>query len=269
VRWLVQAGTYGDWFSNPWHVAGLDVAQYSGAYELRKLQIAWTRTPTVGVVQDRDLCTFHFLKLSGGSPSATWVDGDFTTVENGFDTLWNALGPYYPPETKLAEYLWRADGPAFKPFGAALSPTVRVVPRAIAGAGAVGNVLPPQVATSVTEVTEASFLVHGVGVPGDAVGTGRTQRRNRWGRFYLPATSTGWLSDGRIQPTHCSELSALVKTWYNACVAAHIIPVMYSPTTGNAWSVIAVHVDDIVDVVRSRRYVTPTTRASNDITAPS
>jgi hypothetical protein len=48
-------------------------------------------------------------------------------------------------------------------------------------------------------------------------------------------------------------------------VAKQLIPVMYSPTTGNAWSITEIHVDDIVDVVRSRRYIVPTTRQPKPI----
>jgi hypothetical protein len=64
-------------------------------------------------------------------------------------------------------------------------------------------------------------------------------------------------------------VSLAVKTFYNTCVAAQIVPVVYSPTTGSAWAIEHVHVDDLVDVVRSRRYTTPTTRAPNDINAVS
>jgi hypothetical protein len=47
---------------------------------------------------------------------------------------------------------------------------------------------------------------------------------------------------------------------YNTCRAADLIPVMYSPTTGNSWSVDEIHVDDIFDVIRSRRYRVPLAR---------
>jgi hypothetical protein len=41
---------------------------------------------------------------------------------------------------------------------------------------------------------------------------------------------------------------------------------MYSPTTGNTWSIKEVHVDDIFDVVRSRRFVTPLSRNTRTLT---
>lgn len=271
LRWLIQvsmrSGLGFDWISVP-GAEGTQVMIWTGDYELRKLTVSWSRTPSVGVVQDRDQCTFHFLNLTGGDPDDTWVDADFTTIESAFDTFWTSQAGKWSPEVKLAEYAWRKDGPAFRPFGEELSPTVRIVARSTPGANSPAQILPPQCAMSVTEVTAAHYLVHGVGVPGHAPGTGRTQQRNRWGRFYLPALSVDALTDGRFLPSVCTAISNAVKTMYNTCVAADLIPVMYSPTTGSTWSIDSVHVDDIVDVIRSRRYITPITRAPNAIDAP-
>jgi hypothetical protein len=247
---------------------GLAVAEYTANFELRKLEAHWSRTPTAGVVQDDDICTFHFLNLTAGAPDATWIDADYAQVESAFDAFWTAIAGNYMPETKLTQFVWRADGPSFKPFGASLSPTLRATARNAPGSASASTPLPPQCAASVTELTDAKFTAYGVGVPGDAPGTGRTQIRNRWGRFYLPAPIAQALNDGRLATGTCTQISNAVRTFYNACVAAGNIPVMYSPTTGHAWSITAVHVDDIVDVVRSRRYVTPITRAANAVNAP-
>jgi hypothetical protein len=256
----------GDWISNPWFSGGF-VAQWTGTYELRKVEMHWSRTPTAGVVQDDDICTFHFLNLTGGNPDASWTTSDYTTVETALDAMWASLKVHYMPEIRLSSYVWRADGPAFKPHGTSLSPTLRITARALPGTASGETVLPPQCALSVTEATEAHYTVSGVGVPGDTPGTGRTQTRNRWGRFYLPSPSTLALTDGRFTSSYCGLVSGYVQTAYNACVTAGIVPVVYSPTTGNAWSVTEVHVDDIVDVIRSRRYVTPLTRAVNAVNA--
>jgi hypothetical protein len=252
---------------NEW---GLALAEYTANYELRKLEVHWSRTPSVGVVQDDDICTFHFLNLTAGAPDATWVDADYAQVEAAFDAAWTSIKVYYAAEMKLSQYVWRADGPAFKPFGAALAPTLRATARSVPGTNAVtGSVpMPPQCAMSVTETTDAKFTVHGVGVPGDAVGTGRTQVRNRWGRFYLPAMATSILSDGRFSVANSAIVADAFHTMYNSCVSAGNIPVMYSPTTGHAWSVTGLHIDDIVDVVRSRRYTTPLTRSPVTINQP-
>lgn len=243
-----------------------DVASWSGDYELRKLQVSWSRIPSTGVAQDAAMCTFHFLNLTGGNPDDTWTAADYGAVETAFDTFWGALGTSYSAESILKEYLWRKDGPSFRPHGTELSPTERITARNVPGSISAGAELPPQCACSVTEVIPATFLAHGVGVPGSAPGTGRTQLRNRWGRFYLPAPQTNQIAAGRFTSAFCTKVGDAAKVFYDACVSAQLIPVVYSPTTGNAWSVDAIHVDDIVDVIRSRRFVTPLTRTPRTIT---
>jgi hypothetical protein len=270
VRLLVEvAAERLDWITVP-SEPGTRAVVWTDDYELRKLTASWSRTPSRGVVQDRDQCTFHFLNLTGGNPDASWIDADFTAVENAFDTFWGAIKDQYATQTVLVEYMWRADGPAFKPHGSSLSPTLRVVSRSLPGTGG-GDTqqLPPQCAITVTEVTASHYTAFGVGVPGHAPGTGRTQVRNRWGRFYLPAPNAGALNVGRVLPATCTQISDAVKTFYNACVTAQLVPVMYSPTTGSSWSIDAVHVDDIFDVIRSRRFIVPTTRAPNTINPSS
>jgi hypothetical protein len=236
------------------------VAIYEGDYTLQRLTVTWSRTPPTGGPQDPDQCTYHFLNLTGGSPDASWTDTDYGQVEAAFDTFWDTIRTHYHAQTKLAEYAWRADGPAFRPHGEELSPTLRLTTRAVAGSGASVIVLPPQCALSVTEVTDSTFTVSGVGVPGNVPGTGRTQLRHRWGRFYLPGTGLPDCVDGRWSATWTGIVADAVQAMYNECVSHDIVPVMYSPTTGNSWSIDEIHVDDIVDVIRSRRYDNPLTR---------
>lgn len=271
IRILIEVGAEKlDWITVPSESGGNDVAVWTQPYELRKLTMAWSRTPSVGVVQDLDMCTFHILNLTGGNPDATWTTTDYTTCETAADAMWTTIAADFATTTKLSSYTWRADGPAFKPFGTSLSPTLRITSRSVAGTGSSDTQqLPPQCAISVTEVTAAHYTAYGVGVPGHAPGTGRTQLRNRWGRFYLPAPQVAAISAGRFTSAKCTAWSNAVKTFYNALTSAQFVPVMYSPTTGSAYSIDEVHVDDIVDVIRSRRYVTPTTRAANTITPPS
>lgn len=230
------------------------MASWTGSYELRELAVVWRRETFGGPVQDVAMCTFHLMNLTGGAPDATWTTGDYTAAEALFDTWWTAILSRFNNSLQLAEYVWRADGPAFKPHGSSLAPTLRRVARSVPGTN-VQSPLPPQVAMSVTEVTAAKFTVE------DVEGAG-TQLRNRWGRFYLPAPALDQTNSGRFTSAACTAVSNATKTLYNGLRAADLIPVMYSPTTGNSWSVDELHVDDICDVIRSRRYVTPLTRAS-------
>jgi hypothetical protein len=235
--------------------------EWTTAYELRKLTVVYKRTPATGVAQDAAMTTHHFLNLTGGLPDASWTSTDYTAVETAFDTFWTTAKTMYTSATSLAEYVWRADGPAFRPFGSELSPTLRRTARAVAGTGT-GEALPPQVAVSVTETTAAKYTVE------DVEGSG-AQLRNRWGRFYLPAMTVSKVTNGRLAAATQVGLADAVETLYEACVTAQLIPVMYSPTTGHAWSVLEVHVDDIFDVIRSRRFVTPLSREPRVITQPT
>lgn len=248
-------------------VAGLEpsMAEWTGTYELRKMTAKYTRTPATGVVQDAAMTTHHFLNITGGDPDASWITADYTAVESAFDTFWGAIKALYGAETKLSEYSWRADGPAFKPFGASLSPTLRLTARSVVGTGSNASFLPPQVAVSVTEVTAAHYTAYGVGVPGKTPGTGRTQLRNRWGRFYLPNVNVGNVTSGRLSTAAQTTIADAAEAMYQTCVSAGLVPVVYSPTNGNAYSVDAIHVDDIFDVIRSRRFIVPLSRAERTI----
>lgn len=238
---------------------GVWMAEWTTSYELRKLQVSYVRTPASGVAQDPAMTTHHFLNLTGGLPDASWITADYTTVESAFDTYWTALKTSYAPDVKLAEYLWRADGPAFRPFGTSLSPTLRAVSRSVVGTGAAVG-LPPQCAISVTETTASKYLVENV----EGVGA---QLRNRWGRYYLPAPITSLVDgSGRIATGWLEPIAVATETFYETCVTAGLIPVVYSPTTGHAWSVLEVHLDDIFDVIRSRRWTEPLSRHAKVIT---
>jgi len=226
--------------------------QWTSGYELRKLTVSFSRTHASAPIQDAAQITFHLLNLTGSDPDATWTSSDYGTAETALAAWWTSMKVYFPSSTAMASCSWRADGPAFRPFGSSLSPTLRNTLLGGAGTGT-GEGLPPQIATTVTEVTDAKYTAHDVEGVGD-------QLRNRWGRFYLPPLLASSVVAGRIQAGVAGSIATYTQTLYNAWVAADLVPVMYSPTTGAAWSVKEIHVDDIFDVIRSRRYVTPLQR---------
>lgn len=237
----------------------LFLVEWTTSYELRKMTAVYTRAEAGVPPQDDAMTTHHFLNITGGVPDATWTDTDYAAVETAFTTFWTAITDRFTNIVTLSELNWRADGPAFKPFGSSLQPTLRATARSVAGA-ATGSACPPQVAISVTERTDARFTVT------DVEGVG-TQSRNRWGRFYLPQPAVSALvTDGRIANAAATDIADSAETFYEACVTAGLIPVMYSPTTGHAWSVTQLAVDDLADVIRSRRHRTATNYHVRDIT---
>lgn len=241
----------------PTNGVGLWIMEYTGSFELRKQHMLFQRAQAGAPPQDLAMCTFHWANLTGGVPDGTWTPTDYETVEALTDAFWTALKPNYSPDTVLAGYRWSPDGPAFKPFGSALAGTSRNTLRSVVGTASVGN-LPPQVAVTITEVTSAKYIVQDVEGVGD-------QLRNRWGRIYLPAPIPATVGGGRVTSAFCEAVAGAIETCYEAAIDADFIPVMYSPTTGHAWSIDEIHVDDIFDVVRRRRFTTPTARHARAI----
>jgi hypothetical protein len=104
---------------------------------------------------------------------------------------------------------------------------------------------PPQVACSVTErPTEGG--------------------RKHWGRFYLPGISVGALkSDGSLDGTYQAALASALNTMYDAWKTVDYYPIVWSRATIPGPARIAVQkiqVDDILDVIRRRRYESVTSR---------
>lgn len=235
--------------------------EFTSGFELREVTIRWTRNISGKPPEDEAMSTLHLLNRTGGLPDATWTTTDYTTAETALDTYWTALKGMYSSNgaATLSGYTWRADGPAFKPFGTSLQPTLRITNRSVAGAET-AEPLPPQVAVTVTEVIPATYVAHDVEGVGD-------QTRNRWGRMYLPAPAASMVDDGRPTAAFLTNVANAHQTLYNSLVAADLLPVVYSPTTGHAWSVDEIHVDDVFDVVRRRRFRNTLARNARTITA--
>lgn len=224
------------------------MATWTGDYELRKLQVRYSRSPTGMGSQDVAVTTHHFLNLTADEPDATWTTGDYTTVEGAWDTLWTSLKARQSPTTRLDQFRWYKDGPAFHPTPEDGNPADRVTERDVPGTLAAGDtILPPQVAISVTE---------------------RTALRKRWGRFYLPAGGSAYCTaNGDLGASAVDFIADAVEIFYNACRAADLIPVVFSPTTEAAFSVDQTQVDSLYDVIRSRRWSSPAVRDTRTLVA--
>lgn len=245
------------------------VTDYSEPFELRKLQWRMSRAPSGGTVEDQVVCTFHFIRVSSGSPIA-WTDStELAAVETALGTYWTAIAVKHQAWLHTDQYRWYKDGPAFWQLNTAGdafvpipgNPAIRVTEVDAAGTGGGANNLPPQSACSITE---------------------KTSRRTAWGRFFLPfddvASTT---SAGRISTSAVDSLVSQSVTFYNACRTAGVVPVVFSipkparPTRGGgtlpaqggkAYEVLSLQVDDLVDVIRSRRYSSPTYRKNTALT---
>jgi hypothetical protein len=179
--------------------------------------------------------------------------------------FWTAVQDRYRPTTILDQYRWYAVGPEIEEaLGAPgrTGPPRRIVDVEIAGTHSTSGVgsLPPQVAVSVTE---------------------QTSDPQAWGRFYMPAPAAEWVTTyGRVHSTFHTALANAADTLYEACVTAGAIPVVYSsakperetkagttlpPKDARALTVDQLQVDDLYDVIRSRRWDAPTLKLQRAI----
>lgn len=233
----------------------VSVATYSDPFELRKVQMIWSVADAAVSQEDARVCTFHLIKAPGGVASSDWVAADFTAMMSALDYFWTALAPLYPQEVMWDRVKVYRDGPAIVP------PQVPVFDQDKNVSGTDGaNPLPPQVAISVTEIA---------GV------------KRHWGRFYLPNATVSILTGyGRMSGTAQTTIATAVDALYTAWVAAGLVPVVYRKAlperetksgatlparAASAWSVEKVQVDDVLDVIRRRRFKYPTLRVQRDI----
>lgn len=203
-------------------------------WPIRKVQIVWRRTSAGGVDEDVAVVSLHFINITSGAVDETWTTTDFTTLEALIDTWWGSLKSGYGSNTILSEYRWYHVRP-----GSLSGDSVRLTSRTVAGTGTSSLSLPPQCAISVTQ---------------------KTQLRKRWGRIYLPAPINTKAVDGMVLGTWATTCATATQTLFDGARAADFEPVVYSPTAARAFPVLQVQVDDLYDVIRSRRYGRATTK---------
>lgn len=232
------------------------VTDFTGTFELRKLQWRLSRAPG-GRTEDLDVMNFHFIKAPSGTPAA-WVDGtDLPIIEAAFGTFTTAVKSFWFPFTHSDQFRWYADGPAFYalngdgtayvPIGD--NPALRITEVDVPGTASSTTALPPQVAATITEKCSA---------------------RRHWGRFYIPMQSSGSTdATGLLASATVTTLVTATVALYNTCRASSLIPVVWSiqkpvrpkrpsgtlpAQPAKAYEITSVQVDDIADIMRTRRY---------------
>jgi hypothetical protein len=233
------------------------VADYSGSFELRKAQVRWGRLSGAAAGTDDAVTTHHFLKLTSGAPNATWVEADFTAIETALAAFWTTMKGYYNANLTYKQVRWYKAGPSIVPPQG----PVRIIDPNVAGTGTLTPGLPPQAAVSVTE---------------------KTSDAKSWGRFYMPPVNAvnGSGANGRILTATVTAFADAADTMYESFVTAGTPAVVYSSpkasrstagggtlaaTSGRALAVTQIQVDDLFDVIRSRRWNEPLLRIQRDI----
>jgi hypothetical protein len=81
-------------------------------------------------------------------------------------------------------------------------------------------------------------------------------------KAYLPlGSAANFEGDGRIGDAICGQIADEANALMTGAAALDMLPVVYSKTRGKAYSIEHIQVDDLADVIRSRRFDRPTVRA--------
>lgn len=233
------------------------VETISGAFELRKAQVRWGRDSGAAAGTDDAVTTHHFVKLASGSPSASWVEADFTAAEARFATFVTTYKTFFGVKLKYKQVRWYKAGPSIAPPQA----PVRIIDPNVAGTYvATAEQMPPQLAISVTE---------------------KTTDAKSWGRFYLPAGAhLNTDGNGRVDTALLTEWADALDAMYEGFITDSTPAVVYSAakpsrttaggttlaaTVARALPVKSLQLDDLFDVIRSRRWNEPLLRVQRDI----
>lgn len=191
----------------------------------RRLVIEWERW---GGTVDPAQTHIDFVNITAGALDSTWTGADFDAVEAIVDAWWAAIKSYYPDELHLRAYRWYRLGPGATPP----EPAVRTVVRDVAGTSTSAP-MPQQVASTISW---------------------RTGLRKRWGRSYLPSTTTAQIGgDGNFLSGYVDAMANAASTLVSSCAAADFRVVVYSRQKQRAYNVEHVVVDSIPDIQRRRR----------------
>jgi hypothetical protein len=233
------------------------VTTFDEPFELRKAQVRWGRSSGAAAGTDDAVTTHHFIKLSGGTPTDDWLAADFQAIEAAFAAFWTTIKTIYVEQYSYKQMRWYKAGPDIVPPQA----PVRVIDPAVVGTSASTTVLPPQAALSITE---------------------KTTDPKSWGRFYLPPPHPAVLDANTSRLTSATQtfFADAVDTMYQAFLTAGTPAVVYSSakpsraTAGGgtlpardarALTVDEIQVDDLMDVIRSRRWNEPLLRVQRAI----
>lgn len=210
--------------------------QLGGLGDGRRCVLKFARITTAGLREDACQYDFEFVNFTAGVVDNTWIDTDFTALEGFLDSWWTTVKAKCSPNIILDQYRWFKFGPAL-PLSAKGNeepgPPVRVTERNVAGTNVTAGMLPWQVALSVTF---------------------KTAVRKRWGRIYVAGATMDQIDGyGRINASTMTSLANATDTLFASATANDYAPVVYSPTRRSAYGIEAVQVDDVPDVIRSRR----------------
>lgn len=199
------------------------------------VQTIHERTGALAFADDVEVTTSHWRWDGAGDPDAS----DFMTVEARLDGFWDDIKMARTTNITVREHRWY---PAVVP-PASPGSAIHITASGIVGTST-ANLLPPQIATTLTFITDV---------------------RRRWGRFYIGGLTVGLNSaSGRLNAGDCSEIAvAGAAAFFNSATNWRVQ--VFGAPTPNSLPVRSVRVDDVWDVMRSRRYGGATVRETRTL----
>lgn len=208
--------------------AGTSAVSGSGV-GVRRAQLRFLRTAPGTFTDDVADMHFDFMNITSGDPDDTWTTTDYTDLEGYLSTWFTSIAGRMSTTHTWQEIRWYRVGTGITPP----NPAERVT---LTGAGgtASGAMSAPQNACSITI---------------------RNAAPRHWGRTYFPGlpagawTGAGQLGSGTVDDlcgaTDALAVSAKTKEFYLGTLC---------PSLGSFLSAEQIQVDDVSDVIRSRRW---------------
>jgi len=242
----------------------VQVTTFSGSFEVRRMQCLFDFESGAVGGEDKRVVTFHLIKATGGTPSATWVAADFTAAKDRFEAMWTAIKDRYAGTAHYKGARFYRAGPGVEPPQL----PVHSYDTEIAGTNGAGAMLSPQTALTVME--------RNAGL------------RKNHGRFYLPPPATTETNAfGRPTDAFITDVADACNTMYDGLLTDGIPAVIYlpalpersptasdpryktkgtfAPRAASARTVDEIVVDNIYDVIRSRRHNAATNRQARAV----
>jgi hypothetical protein len=208
---------------------GTSAAPGAGNIGVRRATLVFDRSTAVPADDDMTM-HFDFLNMTSGSPDDTWITSDFTTLETALQAFWSSAKVYSPPKVALREIRWHRVGVGIpKPNPAERS---FVLPTMTPGTGTPG-LMPPQCACSITF---------------------RTAVRKNWGRTYLPFYGASLSSEQRLSSSQVPTIAGIANTLVTSAASSDFHLVVTSNKLSAALIAERVEVDDVLDIIRRRRW---------------
>lgn len=235
---VYDSGKSAYWDTQTLSSGAVKVSTDPGTLKGSVVAVTYSRSEAVGVREDVAMWTLHMTVATGiNSAWDSLTAADKVAVETILDALWTTIKVKIPAHYVLSSYVWR-DFAADNPLGeSGLSkPSVvnRITTRNVAGSDATGN-QEDQVSCNVTF---------------------RTASRRHWGRSYLPGMGAGRLTgESRWVSADLDVIAGAFNTAFISMngLARVVHPVVWSPKYRGFFSVETLAVDNVPDVIRSRR----------------